>query len=256
MKSGCRGKFFLVALLFFLLGVGCGGRQTVVPPTQPVVSKGRLAPLGYSIQVGAFSHLNNAVRLAQSLQHRGLDAYYFVHKTGLYKVRFGNFPSKDSARSKAKALRATGIIRDFYIVGPEDYSPSRDRRTARSHFRSEIVRTAKSFIGVPYRWGGVSPDRGFDCSGLSMVVYRLNGLNLPRSSKEQWTAGSPVNRSQLSKADLVFFGTSRGGRISHVGIYVGHGKFIHASGAGKKVRLESLFSRYFRRRYVGARTYL
>jgi cell wall-associated NlpC family hydrolase len=125
-----------------------------------------------------------------------------------------------------------------------------------TYLRNEIVTTAQTFIGVPYRWGGVSPEHGFDCSGLSMAVYHLNGLNLPRSSEAQWEAGSPVNRSRLSKGDLVFFATSGRGKISHVGIYVGENTFIHAPGRNKRIRLDSLSKRYFRRRYVGARTYL
>lgn len=252
----CPWKKLPVISLYFLLAVGCAGSPAVGPSRRPVVQKKDLARLGYAIQVGAFSNLNNAVRLSQTLQDRGLDAYYFVHKTGLYKVRFGDFPSRDSARREARYLHARGIIDDFYVVGPEDYPKPRDRTTAQTHVRKEIVRTAERFIGVPYRWGGASPKRGFDCSGLSMVVYHLNGLNLPRSSKEQWLAGSPVKRHRLSKADLVFFATSRGRKISHVGIYVGGNKFIHAPGMGKRIRFDSLSSRYFRSRYVGGRTYL
>jgi hypothetical protein len=221
-----------------------------------VVPKRGLARIGYAIQVGAFSDLNNAVRLTQTLQDRGLSAYHFVHKTGLYKVRFGDFPSKESAYRKAKNLVAAGIIDEYYVVGPGDYPKSEYRKNALTYLRNEIVSTAKSFIGVPYRWGGASPEHGFDCSGLSMAVYHLNGLNLPRSSNEQWQAGSPVNRSQLSKGDLVFFATSGGGRISHVGIYTGGDTFIHAAGVNKRIRVDSLSNKYFRRRYVGARTYL
>jgi len=212
--------------------------------------------IGYAIQVGAFSDLNNAVRLTQTLQDRGLNAYYFVHTTGLYKVRFGDFPSKESACRKAENLLALRIIDEYYIVGPEDYPKPRDRRKAITYLRNELVTTAKSFVGVPYRWGGVSAERGFDCSGLSMAVYHLNGLNLPRSSEAQWEAGSPVNRGRLSKGDLVFFATSGGRKISHVGIYVGKDKFIHAPGRNKRIRFDSLSKRYFRRRYVGAKTYL
>lgn len=212
--------------------------------------------IGYAIQVGAFSDLNNAVRLTQTLQDRGLNAYYFVHTTGLYKVRFGDFPSKESACRKAENLLALRIIDEYYIVGPEDYPKPRDRRKAITYLRNELVTTAKSFVGVPYRWGGVSAERGFDCSGLSMAVYHLNGLNLPRSSEAQWEAGSPVNRGRLSKGDLVFFATSGGRKISHVGIYVGEDKFIHAPGRNKRIRFDSLSKRYFRRRYVGAKTYL
>jgi hypothetical protein len=256
IKIGCKWERFFATSLLCILAGGCAGKIAVVPSTEPIVPQRELARIGYAIQVGAFSDLNNAVRLTQTLQDRGVDAYYFVHKTGLYKVRFGDFPSKESASRKAKNLLTSGIIDEYYIVRPEDYPTLTYRKNATIYLRNEITNTAKTFIGVPYRWGGVSPERGFDCSGLSMAVYHLNGLNLPRSSKAQWQAGSPVNRRQLSKGDLVFFATSGGREISHVGIYVGEDKFIHAPGRNKKIRFDSLSKRYFRRRYVGARTYL
>ena len=210
----------------------------------------------YSIQLGAFENLGNAVRLSEALERRGLNPYYFVHKTGLYKVRFGDFPSKESARRKAEVVRAAGIIDEYYIVSPEDYAATRSRKHGANYLRDEILRTAKRFIGVPYRWGGSSADAGFDCSGLTMTVYRLNGLNLPRVSKEQFKTGTPIPRSQLLRGDLVFFATSGGRRVSHVGIYAGNGKFIHAPRKGKRIRAESLSKAYFRSRYLGARTYL
>jgi hypothetical protein len=256
MKCGRKWRQLFVTSLLFILAIGCRGKPAVVPSAEPVVPQRVFSRIGYAIQVGAFSDLNNAVRLTQTLQDRGLNAYYFVHKTGLYKVRFGDFPSKESARRKAENLLALGIIDEYYIVGPGDYPKSKDRRKAITYLRNEIVTAAKSFVGVPYRWGGASPQHGFDCSGFSMAVYHLNGLNLPRSSKAQWESGSPVNRSRLSKGDLVFFATSGGRRISHVGIYVGEDKFIHAPGRNKRIRFDSLSKRYFRRRYVGARTYL
>ena len=252
----CKWRQLFVTSLLFILVIGCRGRPSIVPGTEPVVPKRGLARIGYAIQVGAFSDLNNAVRLTQTLQDRGVNAYYFVHKTGLYKVRFGDFPSKESACRKAENLRASGIIDEYYIVGPEDFPKSKYGKNAITYVRNEIVSTAKSFIGVPYRWGGASAEHGFDCSGLSMAVYHLNGLNLPRSSNAQWQAGSPVNRSQLSKGDLVFFATSGGGKVSHVGIYTGGDKFIHAAGVNERIRVDSLSNKYFRRRYVGARTYL
>jgi len=89
-----------------------------------------------------------------------------------------------------------------------------------------------------------------------MTAYHLNGLNLPRSSKEQYKAGVPVKGSQLLRGDLVFFASSRGQNVSHVGIYAGDNTFIHAPGRGKKVRIDLLSNRYFKSRYVGARTYL
>jgi len=251
-----KGLSLLLILVMIAVMFGCTGRSVVVAPQPSVVPQGKLAHAGYTIQVGAFSHLDNAVRLADKLEDRGLGAYYFLDETGLFKVRFGNFSSKDSALRKARSLYARHIIDDYYVVGPEDYAASKDRTRAKTLLRDEIVKTAQRFIGVPYRWGGASPERGFDCSGLSMVVYHLNGLDLPRSSREQWTTGSPVDRNRLSEADLVFFRTRRRGGVSHVGVYVGQGQFIHAPGRGKKIRTDSLSNSYFRRRYVGARTYL
>ena len=250
------GLTFL-AFLAIILCVSCGGEARVPYDSRPAYPQKTIARLGYSIQVGAFANLDNAVRLSKALEQRGLDAYYFVHKTGLYKVRFGNFPTKKAARKKAEAVRAAGIIDEYYLVSPEEYAVARQKkRGGRRYLRNEIVGTAKKFIGVPYRWGGSSRREGFDCSGLTMVVYQLNGLNLPRSSREQYRVGRPIWRSQLSQGDLVFFATSGGRRVSHVGIYVGNGRFIHAPGRGKRIRTELLTKRYFKNRYVGARTYL
>jgi cell wall-associated NlpC family hydrolase len=89
-----------------------------------------------------------------------------------------------------------------------------------------------------------------------MVVYRLNGLQLPRTSNAQWQAGRPVNRGQLLRGDLVFFATSGGRRVSHVGIYVGDNKFLHAPSKNRKIRMSSLSSKYYNSRYLGARRYL
>jgi len=252
-----KWSHIFIALLLILSTGGCGGKAVVSPDSRPgVPEKRRLGYIGYSIQVGAFLNLNNAVQLNESLKNYGLNAYYFVHKTGLYKVRFGDFPSKETARRKAEGLRASGVIDGYYIVSPDDYAAVKQKKYGRRYLRDEIVKTAKSFIGLPYRWGGSSSDYGFDCSGLSMTAYHLNGLNLPRSSKEQYRVGVPVKRSQLLRGDLVFFAISKGRKVSHVGIYAGDDTFIHAPGRRKRVRIDSLSNRYFKSRYVGARTYL
>ena len=212
--------------------------------------------MGYAIQAGAFSQLSNAARMTDVLQRRGLDAYYFRHESGLYKVRFGVFGSRELARAKAHELATAGVLADFYIVAPEDYPFAARGVAGEEQLRAEIVKTARNFLGIPYRWGGTSVDEGFDCSGLTWAVYHMNGLNLPRHSRDQWSAGSPVIGGRLSRADLVFFSSSGGGKISHVGIYVGDGTFIHAPGRGKHIRVDSLSKAYFRRHYMGARSYL
>ncbi len=148
-----------------------------------------LKKMGYSIQVGAFASLDNAVRLEQRLEARGIDAYYFRHESGLYKVRFANHANYQPARNEAERLQSQGLIDTFFIVFPEDYAAARIKRSGKGNLRSELVKTAKRFIGIPYRWGGTTAKNGFDCSGLTMVSYRLNGLNLPRVSRSQFKAG-------------------------------------------------------------------
>lgn len=252
-----RGKTAgLLAFIFLVSLLSCRKAVQVSPPPEPTPPAEELPALGFSIQVGAFSVVGNAVRLTDSLNRHELQAYYFVHESGLYKVRFGDFASKDDARQEAENLKKKGIFTEYFIVSPEDYAVAKKRQFGSDFLRVELVETAKSFIGLPYSWGGVSPEQGFDCSGLTMAVYKLNGLNLPRSSRGQWGMGTHVERSQIQKGDLVFFATAEKGRVSHVGIYTGDNTFIHAPGKNKRIRAESLSSQYFQNRFVGARTYL
>jgi cell wall-associated NlpC family hydrolase len=185
----------------------------------------------------------------------GLDAYYFPQGTGLYRVRFGDFPSRDAAAGEARRLLEKAVIDDYFIVAPEDY-PVYRQSTLGEDLREKLVATAASFVGVEYSWGGTTRRSGFDCSGLVRAVYQLNGLSLPRSLADQYAAGTAVPRDRLLKGDLVFFSASPGGELSHVGICVGKNVFIHAPGKGKRVRQESLDSSYFREHFTGARGYL
>ncbi len=246
----------LTTLSILLLFAGCGQKAVILPHTRTVPSQKALQPKGFTIQVGAFSRLKNAIHLTETLERKGLTAYYFRHKSRLYKVRFGDFPSKEAAGAAARDLVSAGTIDSYYIVGPDDYASAKARVHGPTGLRNQIVKTAKSYIGLPYRLGGSSPQEGFDCSGLAMASYQLNGLNLPRSSKEQYASGDPVKRRELLKGDLVFFKTSWGRKVSHVGVYVGDGKFIHAPAKGKAIRLSSLSNTYYTQRYVGGRSYI
>jgi len=212
--------------------------------------------MGYSIQVGAFTQVDNAIRLTESLEKQGVSAYYFHHKSGLFKVRFGDYPAREGARMKAEALVQAGIFTEYYIVSPEDYALARVRLYGEATVRNEIVETAEGFIGLPYQWGGSSVEEGFDCSGLTMAVYQLNGLNLPRSSRDQYAVGASIEKTDLAKGDLVFFATKGREKVSHVGVYAGDGRFIHAPGKGKTIRVDSLADKYYVARYLGARKYL
>jgi hypothetical protein len=249
-----KHSFYFVLLFSLLLIGGCSKKTSIPPVSRSVLPSSELSRVGYTIQAGAFSNIENAIRFTDSLQRKGLNAYYYISKKRLYKVRFGNFYTEKAARKKAETLRAKGIIKDYYITSPDSYAAARKLGT--QNLREEIVRTAMSFIGIPYRWGGASSDYGFDCSGLTMAVYQLNGLDLPRSSREQWRRGRAVEKSSLLRGDLVFFAISGMSKVSHVGIYAGGDKFIHAPRRGKRIKVESLSKRYFKRRYVGARTFL
>jgi cell wall-associated NlpC family hydrolase len=117
----------------------------------------------------------------------------------------------------------------------------------------ELALHALSHIGVPYRYGGSSPDTGFDCSGLVNYVYsRSAGLVLPRTTEALSAVGAPVSHAELETGDLVFFDTLRK-PYSHVGIYLGDQRFIHAPATGGQVELVDLRSRYWQTRFSGAR---
>ena len=121
---------------------------------------------------------------------------------------------------------------------------------------SELVVNAMGFLGVPYKWGGTDADTGFDCSGFVVSVYQQSiGLLLPRKSEQQAAATQKIDQTDLQPGDLVFFNTMRR-TFSHVGIYVGNGKFIHAPKAGAEVRVESMGGSYWQRRFNGARRVL
>ncbi|MFP4084084.1 MAG: NlpC/P60 family protein [Desulfonatronovibrio sp.] len=247
----------IIIILFLMAALaGCAHQPGPQKPGAGPASESKLSRMEYSIQVGAFSMLANAVRLMGSLQDLGLEAYYFKDRDNLYKVRFGNYPSYHDARQNAELLQDRGFIQLFFVVVPESYSASRISVMGKDHVRDKIVKTAHGFIGIPYQWGGTSETSGFDCSGLTMVVYRQNGLNLPRVSRHQFQAGRDIHINSVQKGDLVFFDTRNRGQVSHVGIYIGQGKFIHAPASGRRVSTEHLSNPYFRSRFVGARTYL
>ncbi len=119
-----------------------------------------------------------------------------------------------------------------------------------------VLMRAISLVGTPYRYGGNTPEGGFDCSGLVNYVYRdVLDLRLPRSSRELAAVQGPrIAPDRLASADLVFFGA--GGEVSHVGIYVGEGRFVHAPRSGGTVRLDRLDGAWWRDHYSGARRLL
>ncbi|MCY7354797.1 MAG: C40 family peptidase [Lysobacter sp.] len=135
--------------------------------------------------------------------------------------------------------------REWTLVAPQDPAAA-----------NAVLMRAIGLVGTPYRYGGNTPEGGFDCSGLVNYVYRdMLDLKLPRSSRElaDWQ-GPRIVPEHLASGDLVFFGSS--GNVSHVGIYVGEGRFVHAPSTGGTVRLDHLDSRYWRDHYSGAKRVL
>lgn len=116
-----------------------------------------------------------------------------------------------------------------------------------------LIAKAKNFIGLPYRFGGTSPTSGFDCSGFMQYVYKETAnISLPRTSGSMAQVGTQVSRDALQPGDMVFFSHS-GGRISHVGMYIGEGRFIHSPSTGKTISITSLNSGYWANKFVTAR---
>jgi len=127
---------------------------------------------------------------------------------------------------------------------------SKAAKTTSSKQKSEqLVRIAKSMLGRPYRFGGISPKTGFDCSGLVYYSHKRLGKSLPRTSSLQYQASRPVSRKNLKRGDLLFFRVYRR-KISHVGIYLGNNRFVHAPSSGKQVSIAELDSPYWRKRFV------
>jgi len=116
-----------------------------------------------------------------------------------------------------------------------------------------IVALSKRYLGAPYRWGGESP-KGFDCSGFLNYIFEQTGIDLPRTTFAMFAAGTPVPNDQLQAGDVVFFQTVSPGP-SHAGVYLGDGRFIHASSGQRRVTITTMAEPYYTARYLGARRY-
>jgi len=157
----------------------------------------------------------------------------------------------DSADPVLKFLNDKGLLPSTKPV----VEMAQQVRSRATDVASDLVVSAMSLLGVPYRRGGTSADTGFDCSGFTRHVFENTvGLILPRRAAEQANSPDlqPVTRAELKPGDLVFFNTLRN-TFSHVGIYIGDNKFIHSPRAGAKVRVEDLREAYWQQRYDGAR---
>ncbi len=149
----------------------------------------------------------------------------------------------EQARAQRRALVQT-------VVGASAETPEGASVAPPSRYAG-VVPIAMRYLGVPYRWGGASPETGFDCSGLVVYVFAQVGVSLPHYAASIWGYGVPVPRGELQPGDLVFFNN-----LSHMGIFIGDGRFIHAPRTGDVVKISSLSEPWYRERWVGARRLL
>lgn len=145
-------------------------------------------------------------------------------------------------------LQADGIVENktYYLLMGKNLKEINESEQSKAR---QITDTAKSFIGVPYKFGGTTP-KGFDCSGFVQYVFDKKKINLPRAADMQYKVGKSITPKSLQQGDLVFFSTYEKG-ASHCGIYLEQGKFIHASSHG--VMISRLDETYWKARYLGAR---
>ena len=185
-------------------------------------------------------------------------------KTTVYRCVCASALVLLSATATASPEPTDGVSRFLIENGMVTAPASSDTSAAKTEYAlvgrirdkaSDMVLTAMNFLGVPYRRGGSSVERGFDCSGFTRHVFEMSvGLVLPRRVDEQATAPGliAVKRDELKPGDLVFFNTLKR-TFSHVGIYVGEGKFIHSPRTGGEVRVEDMRFAYWAKRFTGAR---
>lgn len=158
-------------------------------------------------------------------------------------------PPASAEDDMSRFMAEKGLLEKIEQVG----QTVREKAATVKDRTSELVMNAMGFLGVPYRRGGNSAETGFDCSGFVRAMYEQTvGLVLPRRANEQAAATQKIDKKDLQPGDLVFFNTMKRA-FSHVGIYVGDGKFIHSPKPGAEVRVEDMGVAYWSRRFDGAR---
>ncbi len=135
---------------------------------------------------------------------------------------------------------------------PEEEGADAPVESAEQPLRYRLATAGLNFLGVRYRWNGISEHSGFDCSGMVKSLFEKFHISLPRSSREQYKVGEKVDKDKLEVGDLVFF-SSRGSTPTHVGVYLGDNMFLHAARKARKVLVSDLTATWYSRRFLGAR---
>ena len=150
-----------------------------------------------------------------------------------------------------KQLMVLFLLLSLFLV-PKDLVFGEESNSSSQTVRYRLVKMARTFLGLPYRWGGMSERRGVDCSGLVKVLFAKLHVELPRSSREQIQSGKEISLDQLETGDLVFF-SNQGEIPTHVGIYLGNDQFLHAEQKAGRVIITNLKDPWYAKRFLGAR---
>lgn len=245
------GRVFLVAVVLLMTVVPVGAASAYYT----VGSKGdevlliqqQLRKLGYNVKANGMFSKDTAKAVSKFQADKKIQVsgnvggwtYYLL--TGKRNLLPKDTPKKDSRQSLDNRYTDNSLSARYTKVKQFD---GNDR------IGNNLVSSAYRFLGVPYVFGGNTPD-GFDCSGFTKYVFSHNGIKLPRMADEQYRIGNNVLRRELIPGDLVFFTTYEPG-VSHTGIYVGDGNFISAT-TSSGIRVDSLNSGYWSSHYVGAK---
>ncbi len=170
----------------------------------------------------------------------------------LHKSNAQNSSQNNAVQSPSKPSVPQGRVSPPELGGFEFPGTAPERPF--SGASADILNTAQQYIGVPYVYGGHSPEKGFDCSGLVFYVFQQNGMSLQRTADKQFLQGQDVPADQIKPGDLVFFSHS-GKYVDHVGIYAGNDLFIHAPRTGRTVSYDSMSTGYYQSHFRGAKRF-
>jgi cell wall-associated NlpC family hydrolase len=260
--SGSRTRSFFIALLGILALLYPAASEATPRKTNTVDAKTPVSHAASALAPKASKHSGKAKRRARAAKPK--------QKQPAAKVAAAKKPSKLARKTKG-AAPARSVAKPADTKVAARHTPTNHARKAkrRSHQRvathhpdpakltipegdgSPVLSAAASYLGRPYRFG--SQGRAFDCSGFVRTVFADMGVEVPHSARELATLGDRIDREELEPGDLVFFRITPRHYATHVGIYVGDDKFVHAATRGGQVQVDSLSDTYYARHYCGAR---